>query len=44
MARSAKRAVSVECKSVTVGPFTTPGTYHLYCTIHPGITLTIIVQ
>lgn len=30
--------------SVTVGPFTTPGTYHIYCTVHPGMSLTIIVQ
>jgi plastocyanin len=30
--------------TVTIGPFTTPGTYHLYCTIHPGMTLTIVVQ
>lgn len=30
--------------SVEVGPFNTAGTYHIYCTIHPGMTLTIIVQ
>jgi len=28
----------------TVGPFTTAGTYHLYCTIHPGMNLTVTVQ
>lgn len=27
-----------------VGPFNTAGTFHLYCTIHEGMTLTIIVQ
>jgi len=27
-----------------VGPFTTAGTFHLYCTIHPGMNLTVIVQ
>jgi plastocyanin len=27
-----------------VGPFTTAGTFHLYCTIHPGMNLEIIVQ
>ena len=27
-----------------IGPFTTAGTYHLYCTIHPGMNLTVIVQ
>jgi plastocyanin len=31
-------------QTVTVGPFNTTGTYHLYCTIHPGMTLTVIVQ
>lgn len=36
--------VSVNNNSATVGPFTTPGTYHIYCTLHPGMTLTIIVQ
>jgi plastocyanin len=27
-----------------VGPFNTAGTFHLYCTIHTGMNLTIIVQ
>ncbi|GAC1645452.1 MAG: hypothetical protein NVS4B12_11510 [Ktedonobacteraceae bacterium] len=26
------------------GPFTTPGTYQLYCTIHSNMNLTVIVQ
>jgi len=30
--------------SQTIGPFTTTGTYHLYCTWHPGMNLTVIVQ
>jgi plastocyanin len=30
--------------SAAIGPFTTPGTYHLYCTIHPGMNLTVIVK
>ncbi len=30
--------------SVEIGPFTKAGTYHLLCTVHPGMTLTIIVQ
>jgi plastocyanin len=30
--------------SSTVGPFTTAGTFHLYCTIHPGMNLTVVVQ
>jgi plastocyanin len=28
----------------TVGPFNTTGTYHLYCTIHQGMNLTVIVS
>jgi plastocyanin len=35
--------VQVNNDSKTIGPFTTPGTYHIYCTIHPGMTLTISV-
>ena len=27
-----------------VGPFNTAGTYHLYCTVHSGMNLTVIVQ
>jgi plastocyanin len=30
--------------SGTIGPFTTAGTFKLYCTIHPGMNLTVIVQ
>lgn len=30
--------------SQTIGPFPTPGMYHLYCIIHPGMNLTIVVQ
>lgn len=29
--------------SATLGPFTDSGTYHVYCTIHPGMSLTVIV-
>lgn len=28
----------------TIGPFTSPGTYQLFCTIHPGMNLTVVVQ
>ena len=28
----------------TIGPFTTAGTFHFYCTVHPGMSLTIVVQ
>ncbi len=27
-----------------IGPFTTAGIYHLYCSIHVGMNLTIVVQ
>jgi plastocyanin len=30
--------------SVAIGPFTTAGTYHIYCTIHPGMDLTVTVR
>lgn len=36
--------VDLNNNTKTVGPFTTSGTYHIYCTIHPGMMLTIIVQ
>ena len=28
----------------TIGPFNTAGTFHVYCTVHPGMNLTITVQ
>ena len=30
--------------SATIGPFNTAGTFQLYCTIHPGMNLTVNVQ
>ncbi|GHO88063.1 cupredoxin domain-containing protein [Dictyobacter formicarum] len=30
--------------SQAIGPFTTAGTFHLYCTVHPGMNLTVIAQ
>ncbi len=30
--------------SETIGPFPTVGTFKLYCTIHPGMNLTVVVQ
>jgi len=30
--------------SKELGPFTTAGVYHIYCTIHSGMNLTIVVQ
>jgi plastocyanin len=29
--------------SIEIGPFTTPGTYHILCLVHPGMELTILV-
>ena len=29
--------------AVDIGPFNTAGTFHIYCTVHPGMSLTIIV-
>lgn len=28
----------------TIGPFNTAGTYHLYCVVHPGMNLTVVVK
>lgn len=36
--------VALNNNTVTIGPFTTPGVYHIYCTIHQGMNLTIVVQ
>jgi hypothetical protein len=29
--------------SLDIGPFNTAGTFHIYCTVHPGMSLTVIV-
>ena len=31
-------------QSQTIGPFTTAGTFHLYCIVHPAMNLTVTVQ
>jgi plastocyanin len=31
-------------QSMAVGPFNTPGTFHLYCSVHLNMNLTVIVQ
>jgi plastocyanin len=36
--------VDITNGSKTIGPFTTAGVYHIYCTLHPGLNLTIVVQ
>ncbi len=38
------QSVQVNGNTVGIGPFTTTGTFHIYCTIHVGMNLTIIVQ
>ncbi len=30
--------------SLTIGPFNTAGTFHYYCSVHPGMNLTVVVQ
>lgn len=30
--------------SASIGPFNTPGTYHVYCAIHQNMNLTVIVK
>ncbi len=30
--------------SVQIGPFTTAGTFHIYCTVHSGMNLEVIVK
>jgi hypothetical protein len=36
--------VQVNSGSIQIGPFTTAGTYHIFCEVHQGMNLTIIVQ
>jgi plastocyanin len=36
--------VQVTSSPVSIGPFNTAGTFHIYCTVHPGMNLTVIVK
>jgi len=36
--------VAITGGSQEIGPFTTAGVYHIYCTIHRGMNLTIVVE
>jgi plastocyanin len=36
--------VQLNNNTVVLGPFMTSGTYHIYCTVHPGMNLTVIVE
>lgn len=38
------RNVDITSEPKTIGPFLTAGIYHIYCTLHPGMNLTIVVQ
>lgn len=35
---------SSQNQSLTVGPFTTAGTFHYYCSVHTGMNLTVVVN
>lgn len=36
--------VQVTSSAVTIGPWNKAGTYHIYCTVHPGMNLTVNVK
>jgi hypothetical protein len=36
--------VDITGGSVEIGPFNIAGIFHIYCTIHPGMNLTVVVQ
>lgn len=36
--------VQVNNNTVVLGPFTTAGVYHIFCSVHPGMNLTVIVH
>lgn len=36
--------IQINSGSIEVGPFGTAGTYHIYCKVHVGMNLTVIVQ
>jgi len=38
------RNLQLKGGSVDIGPFATAGVFHLYCTIHQGMNLTVVVQ
>lgn len=37
-------SISGQGSSQAIGPFNSTGTFHLYCTVHPGMNLTVVVQ
>ena len=36
--------VQLTSSTISIGPFTTAGTYHIFCTVHPNMNLTVIVS
>lgn len=40
----AMKALQLQGPSVSIGPFNTAGTYHIYCTVHPNMNLMVIVK
>jgi plastocyanin len=36
--------VQVTSGTISIGPFTTAGTYHIFCTVHPNMNLTVMVK
>lgn len=40
----AMKDLTLSGASASVGPFTTAGTYHIYCTVHPSMDLTVVVK
>jgi plastocyanin len=40
----AMKDLTLSGPSVNIGPFTTAGTYHIYCTVHTGMDLTVTVK
>ena len=40
----AMKDLQLQGASVSIGPFTTAGTFHIYCTVHPNMDLTVVVK
>lgn len=40
----ALKGLQLSGASVSIGPFNTAGTYHIYCTVHQKMNLTVIVK
>ena len=36
--------LQLQSSNVSIGPFTTAGTFHIYCTVHPNMDLTVVVK